>query len=881
MDLPPDYFWGDLIREYLHDPPDKPLDIKGHAARGRRYAEIVVGREISAKEHQGEGAWSDQRASQVERLPLPNAGENYHRAVGVDNGKLRAYHPLSGKQHEIDCPSLQADEVEKILRSLAPDHLSMPARYLSLWRLLPQNLNALHPAYLKLPAETRIPDHTVWNHLDTTAAFYSAYARSRSLAFVSFVVGPVQPFIAAARSLKDLWSGSMMLSQLSFASLTPILKQCGPTALVFPQLRGNALMDQWMRQEHPALQDLIPEPSAESLRSPCLPNRWVALVPESIAEDIVRACREAFYESWKEISDFAHELFSKSFSALDPLWDDLWDQQVNHFFELNTQVLPWNACDDESVARLLGHETFESAFPEVQKIRDLANKIPKEDRPGYDQDSVGRWQARMDLMGRVLASQRMERNIPLYNPVEQSKHASFAPKCSLMGNIEQMGPPILNASAQFWQKAAKTNSLIKDGERFGAVALVKRAYPRYFSKKFSCRMEDLRLDDTATVAATAMLSREKLDISSLRKSALDAGTSWSGQWLHGREDNPPEIIRKYISTYENRSEIPAYYAILVMDGDHMGQWLQGQKTPSLRQIMHTDIVEYFRRQGIEKELDVRRAVSPALHASISEALGNFSLQLAPSIVDKHQGTLVYAGGDDVLALLPLETALDCAKELYQAFRGDTEDGSPDGYVRHKGRDWLTMGTRSTVSAGLTVVHYKEDLRVALETARQAESFAKNRGRDQLTLQICRHSGEWCNTPLYWDEIDDFQALLKLFLSDGEFSLTNRWAYRLRQMSTDFQRFESDEPVESEIRRQMKRIESNHQLRLAHMLSSLGLSNNASEGMVELFQKYAQKRREQWASLAHMSSDDVKPYRLLESFSLLCQSLSFMARGRDE
>src|SRR5436309_13346369 len=57
------------------------------------------------------------------------------------------------------------------------------------------------------------------------------------MAFVSFFLGPVQSFIEAARSVRDLWTGSYLLSYLTFQAMRPILKRddLNPEqAFVFP-----------------------------------------------------------------------------------------------------------------------------------------------------------------------------------------------------------------------------------------------------------------------------------------------------------------------------------------------------------------------------------------------------------------------------------------------------------------------------------------------------------------------------------------------------------------------------------------------------------------------------------------------------------------------
>ena len=72
-------------------------------------------------------------------------------------------------------------------------------RFLSVWRLLADRLGEELAWLRHLPADTRIPDHTIWNHLDMTAGLHAALSGQGGAAFLSFSLGPVQPFIAAAR----------------------------------------------------------------------------------------------------------------------------------------------------------------------------------------------------------------------------------------------------------------------------------------------------------------------------------------------------------------------------------------------------------------------------------------------------------------------------------------------------------------------------------------------------------------------------------------------------------------------------------------------------------------------------------------------------------
>jgi CRISPR-associated protein Cmr2 len=80
---------------------------------------------------------------------------------------------------------------------------------------------------------------------------------------------------------------------------------------------------------------------------------------------------------------------------------------------------------------------------------------------------------------------------------------------------------------------------------------------------------------------------------------------------------------------------PIYWALLKMDGDDMGERMSD-----------------FTARGLAE------AASKVLHQFAGEAY---------SIIRKHSGRTVYAGGDEILAFLPLETALAAADELRRTF----------------------------------------------------------------------------------------------------------------------------------------------------------------------------------------------------------------------
>ncbi len=139
---------------------------------------------------------------------------------------------------------------------------------------------------------------------------------------------------------------------------------------------------------------------------------------------------------------------------------------------------------------------------------------------------------------------------------------------------------------------------------------------------------------------------------------------------------------------KNRIPCP-YYAFLLADGDNMGKAIDGINS-------------------IEG------------HLALGKALNTFASDCRP-IVEKHHGSLIFAGGDDVLALLPLHTAVACARELRERF--------------------IQVGHGTSLSVGLGFSHCREPMSEARALAKRAEGLAKaHPGKDALGIIVAKRSG---------------------------------------------------------------------------------------------------------------------------------------------
>ncbi len=140
-----------------------------------------------------------------------------------------------------------------------------------------------------------------------------------------------------------------------------------------------------------------------------------------------------------------------------------------------------------------------------------------------------------------------------------------------------------------------------------------------------------------------------------------------------------------------------YLAILVADGDQMGE-------------------------------AISKLTAPEAHRAFSRELSKFANE-AGRIVREYHGVLVYSGGDDVLAFVPVDCCLDCAYELHEAF----------GFTMEETLNGIAV-SRPTLSVGVAIGHFLENLEDLLAYGRAAERAAKAPNRDGLAIHLHKRGG---------------------------------------------------------------------------------------------------------------------------------------------
>lgn len=368
-----------------------------------------------------------------------------------------------------------------------------------------------------------------------------------------FTIGPVQEFIAAARSTRDLWSGSYLLSTLSAAALRETNNLGGE--IVFPYTKNQPLVNGKPKSSENA--DRI------AFLTPTLPNRFLALIssdcnPEAIAE----AATNKLAEIAKKVSDFISES-GKSEKNGYTFDRDRFQFQAARLLEIQWQTLP---------------------IEEPNEILRRARTLPKNDKwdpckhIGDNSQIDHLWGPLNATINWLLDGRKALRNFDAWSGGDWQSGMNFL-KDQLNGKDEavftvsnNLSDPALENLASDIFKLNKQGGL-KKGEALGAATLIKR----FWGNAYLTQIDHLPRDPDG-----------------LRR-------------IHGMGNT--HAIAQYDPTNEDSSEpsseLEKYFAILAMDGDEMGKWISGQKFKrALNQADHTEFSKILNEFSVEKAAEI-------------------------------------------------------------------------------------------------------------------------------------------------------------------------------------------------------------------------------------------------------------------------------------
>jgi CRISPR-associated protein Cmr2 len=454
-----------------------------------------------------------------------------------------------------------------------------------------------------------------------------------------------------------------------------------------------------------------------------------------------------------------------------------------------------------------------------------------------------------DLAERVMAAAKAARTF------EQTEQQGW--RCSLTGEAEwlttdrtQLDVPAGSRKDTLWARVSERKpAWAKKGEHLSALPALKRLWPTVFAEEAGKalaageRGEQTRIDrfvvSTHTMALASNLKSldKKLSapgagdrirdfvtsndcapalprsLAALRGS-LAASIPAALDRLRDSDDSEDEVKLR-----ELEGEIKAllghkpetYYALLMMDGDRMGAILSGdEKTGTAipyRESFHPQVQkgfdEHAARQPLIKQYGAqKRPISPNRHLAISGALNDFSQTVVRHVVEKeHLGRVIYSGGDDVLAMLPVADLLSTMQRLRYAYSGidpEHEGGRHHGLTLQKGFAALAvgegqnqslkslmrmMGQTATASCGAVIAHHQAPLGAVMRELRAAEKSAKTEGgRDAFSITVIKRSGGTLYLTEKWGEPVKLLGDLRDFLADE--GTSRRAVYNSLEWLTD-------------------------------------------------------------------------------------------------
>ncbi len=163
------------VKAFLHDPPEKPLILglgDGHEASSLKYIKASLGEDESFDKNKWK--FADHVASAADRTSFPMDISKFQ--VNFRKNPIIT-HPTAGTNYKLgDFSQIDAKEIqESVLKACNEireksdgDYEKM---YLYLWKYFPEIITKHEPKNSKigllwkyLPADTRIPDHSVLDH---------------------------------------------------------------------------------------------------------------------------------------------------------------------------------------------------------------------------------------------------------------------------------------------------------------------------------------------------------------------------------------------------------------------------------------------------------------------------------------------------------------------------------------------------------------------------------------------------------------------------------------------------------------------------------------------------------------------------------------------
>ncbi len=546
--------------------------------------------------------------------------------------------------------------------------------------------------------------------------------------YFHFTLGPVQGFVAQARRTRDFWAGSFLLSWLSAVAIKAVQTQGGQVIFPIPDkgflaaVSGDAI-------------EKLPQQGG-------IPNRFMADI-SGCANFDAQAVTVAVQKSWEAVCDqvWKHDKAAltqprEQVSKQEQITRDIWDRQIGHFWHMN-----W----------VITHGKDTSA---LDKRKNLRTHVPSVE-DGYKCMMMEGYQELSGASGKQSGSKRREFWLSLSSyprmgldlKEDEQLSAIAYVKRRFVHSFNKVSLDIEVAGEVFTVHGWKLPNNVPSISYMASVPWLKRVLQA--QEKVHSQLIDFNGyigDVNKYNPSIGIISERKNHVNGVKKAiegnayidindiSLDGQLYFNSYWdnlnnlypdkkhkYNKIEEAAGNAKRSLHKLYELVEQPPSpYYAILLMDGDSLG-----------KQMGH----------------EARQPI-------ISHALNKFT-KCVSEIVQAHDGFLVYAGGDDVLALLSLDDAIPAAVALQQNYKDCFEQASLESGEK--------VSVHSTLSGAINYCHIGTPLTQVLSNSHDLlDNVAKEgTGRNALAVRVWKPSGLATQWSLPWDKVLDKISIEKL------------------------------------------------------------------------------------------------------------------------
>ncbi|MGX7950715.1 type III-B CRISPR-associated protein Cas10/Cmr2 [Oleidesulfovibrio alaskensis] len=578
--------------------------------------------------------------------------------------------------------------------------------------------------------------------------------------YIYFSFGPVVDFITQSRRTKDLWSGSYLLSWLSGQAMAAIVKELERLRKDKPRLTWSmkktqvaALADNTLVFNSKMLayiyDHLEQGQSAGALSiEGGIPDEFVfeAEVTQEEAVALAQTAEAAFRAEWESIATRVYDTYiTGDILQLGAGTENIWQRQIAGYWDVR-----WVVSDVFNESLLHQRDLWKQHMPVLSQGSPCALMPNMQDISGYSRtlkknrvSSDTFWEAVRKKATRVKGGSRYEIRTDERLCAVAFVRRMFANEKNSIVNTKNWASTPYIAAIPFLIKALEKEPAQYAEYASAAAEVLGRGV---YSEQCKCVADfyGKSCDNGREFAKHLQLDGNLLQPLTYVNNAL---SRWSDQ------DFDPESLQLLAYSLDDLKKsvganIPTHYAVLQMDGDNIGKLIESA------------------RQGVDSDRLVQQ---------VSQFLFDFAKRVSP-IVNEGMGVPIYAGGDDVLALLPLTTVFAVANKLQLAFRecfellsGDEEYGS----------------VIPTLSGGVVIAHFNDPLGGAIKKS----SVALFAGAKQVPQKNClvttlfkggEHVAQWTAT---WPQVQEIERFLPLIHASrqGDSLLSSSFMYRFREI----------------------------------------------------------------------------------------------------